>query len=774
MPDLTQLLAPETIDGQPYAEDFSNLSKDRVAELRSVCNTMDQRDEWARMIEIIRCTLRRYFYIGIQHPYWNADAGQFQIGPSGASLGGSDDMNQEELFEEEFNIYTANAEIFMAVFSENAAPTRVEPDKPKNGDSVKAAKEAEKYVEVYEKYNPPKCAQLNVGRLVWTDGRIIAVTDYETNEEFCGVDEQGQPQGAEFTKYYGVLETKVPIVGEFRNWPYCKVSRELDITVAKDDNPELAENIEASAKGQIPNNEIARMSRIAVDEGIAQVSSDTLAYLVTEDTWWLRRSAFRTLPKDKQAFWIGDPKAGTPGLFTKGFRAKFIGQTFCGGKDISMDEQIRCMHAKSGTGNARPSRSDSMVPIQMEFNDAMGMYSEMIHKCIPRTLLNVGVESLQAITEQFSRYGEFGAFQPQGGGTLAENIFQESQIDVPASFPAWVQNLQGPLSQLISANQPAMFGANMEDQKTAAAYAQAKDMSLGLMAIVWVPYIEFASGIRWQAARLAAKRDQETISAVLPQEDNKLKTVDIDVGVLKRGGFLCTPITDQSFPESHVDKENKWNMIWQAAEKNPMGLAAQLLLEPDNLVSLKDATGLDISIPGAAARDKQLAEWDQMQAEDGPIPDIQATEQRDQQNSQMAEQAVATVMPGAPAPPLPPQPPIMGSSVPIRLADNHIEESRTCVRILNDSKTLELVPVRPEVVQDLELHLVAHLTKAQNSGIMLPPDLMGIIPPLPPPMPLPGAPAAEGAPGKSSESKPPAGAMPPPGQGVAPNAQPTA
>ena len=334
----------DTIDGNPYADDFSNLHPDRIAELKSICTTFDDRDQWARMIEIIRCTLRRYFYIGIQHPYWNADASQFQVGPAGATLGG-EDGNQEEFFEEEFNIFTANAKIFMAVFSQNAAPSRMEPDKPKDGGSVKAAKEAEKYLEVYQKYNPPKPTQMEVARLMWTDGRVLAVTGYEENEEFCGVDKDGNPQGAEFTKYYGVLETKVPIVGKFKSWPYCKVSREIDKTIAQEENPGVADKIEDSARGQVPNNEIARMSRIAVDEGIAQVSADTLAYLVTEDTWWLRRAAFRTLSKEKQDFWIGNRKRGIKGLAEKGFRCKFIGPIFCGAKQISMDAQVRCMHA---------------------------------------------------------------------------------------------------------------------------------------------------------------------------------------------------------------------------------------------------------------------------------------------------------------------------------------------------------------------------------------------------------------------------------------------
>src|SRR5437660_1610010 len=130
-----------TKDGHPYKPDFSNLSDEKVEELRSLVSAFGKRDQWARMVEIIRCTLRRYFWLGIQHGFWNADAGQMQIGPQGGPIGGGD-LNEEDLFEGDFNIYTPNGKIFIAVFSQNAASTRMEPDKPGHPDSEAATKEA--------------------------------------------------------------------------------------------------------------------------------------------------------------------------------------------------------------------------------------------------------------------------------------------------------------------------------------------------------------------------------------------------------------------------------------------------------------------------------------------------------------------------------------------------------------------------------------------------------------------------------------------------------
>lgn len=771
----------ETTDGKPYADDWSNLHETRVAELRSICNAMDERDEWARMIEIIRCTLRRYFLIGQQHPYWNADAGQFQLGPSGVTLG-DEDENQEEFFEEEFNIYRSYHDIFNSVFSQTAAPARMEPDKPLDGDSVKAAREAEKYLDVYQKYNPAKVAQMEVARLMWTDGRIIAETDYKTSEEKCGIDENGDPLGSEMTAYHGVLESKCPIIDKFEDWVYCKLSKEKDILKAKDENPRIAKKIEGNAKGQSANNEVARMSRISVDEGIAQVSADTLAYLVTEDRYYLRPAAFRHLDDDRIAFWIGgkienddDTTEEVEGLFPKGCRVKWIGEVFAGIADVTMDAKLAVMHSNPGTGNARGSKSDGLIPVQMEFNDAMGMYSELIHKCIPATWVNTDAATLSGFLQQQAAYGQYHPFDSVSG-PMQENIFQEQQIDVPATFPAWLQNLQATLSQQLANIQPAMFGGNMEDQKTAKAYQQAKDMSLGVMAIVWVPYLDFAAKIRWQAARLSAKREQTSIAVVVKDGNNKTRTVSLDTSVLGRGGYICRPVNDQNFPESHTDKANKWMGLYQAAEGNPNGISAQILAEPDNRVALKDAFGLELVMPGEQARDRQLAEWELMKPQkggDGPIPDIDGAQKKQQAMQQQAQQLVAHVAPGQQAPPVPPPPVEPKSSVPIRIGDDDIEHARTCRRIVEGPEVWDMLESQPEVVEDLILHMTAHLMRAQQSGIVIPPDLAGIVPPPMPPG-LPGAPGAAlpGAPGAGTP--PPPGAPPLPGVAAPPKAPPKA
>jgi hypothetical protein len=741
---------PAPADQQDFGENFEKLPDDRIEELRQICQKLNLRNQWARMVEVIRCTLRRYFWLGIQHGFWNADTQQLQIGPNGGAI---EDLNEEDLFAGDFNIYTQNGKIFIAVFSQNAASSRMEPDDANSGDSIAAAEEAEKYVKIYLKYNPPQMAQQEVAQLLWTDGRVLAVTETDEDEDLgTEDDEEGNPvpRMTELTRYFGVLESQVPFLEPFSKWPGCKVSRDMDILTAKDENPKFANDLKTSAKGLTPNDEIARMSRIATGENIAQVSSDTLAYLVTEDRWWLRRSAFQDLADDRRAFWIGgESKAEdgtvtkTKGIFPQGCRTKFIGSVYCGAKAVNMNRQVRVMHAMPGKGNARPSLSDAMIPIQMEFNDAVGMYSEMIHKCIPRIWVNAGPDEIAAILEQISRYGEYSPFTKPDGLPLEQNFFPEPTIEVPASFPAWVENLQGPLSQFVTGNQPALFGEAAPDQKTAAGYAQMRDMSLGLMALVWVPYMEFASSIRGQAALCAKNREGDSITAVVSDQKNKAQTVSVDLGKMRDGGFICRPKTDQNFPQSWTQESNTWKQLLAAAPTNPV-LAMDLQL-PNNKRKIVEALAIDIEIQGADSSALQLSEWSEMRGNGGPVPDDEATAQRDQQRQQMAQQAAAELGAGAQLPPLPKLPPILVSSVPIDSdTDDHVTHALEMFYILNSPEGQQVKKEQPEVWQDGKIHMLAHVAVAKAKGLVIPPPLGGA-----PAMPMipPGAHPGPGAPG---------------------------
>lgn len=768
--DVTEQLdqdGTEEAEAPDYGPKFLKLPPDKIDQLQSLVNKLNLRDQWGRQIEIIRCALKRYFWLGLQHTWWNNDTASMQVGPQGGAVVAENFNDEDGTAMQDFNIYKPNGKIFISVFAQNPAEVRMEPDQPGEPKSIRAAAEAEKYIRVYDKYNPPKDAQILVGRLLWNDGRVISITE---------ASDDGQ---SETTEYAGVLETKVPIYEtDFKLWPYAKCSKDHDILSMKSKHSEVADKLVTGAKSASPNDEIARINRISTAESITQLSHDTLQYLVTEDRWWLRPSAFNDMEPEDRAFWIGgevgegEQAQQVEGVFPSGCKLTFCGSVFCGAEAVSMDDRLAVMHAEPGEGQARNSLGDPHVPVQMEFNDGMNLTAELLKFCVPSMWADIDEVEFAAIKEQLAQYGQVRPKKRKPGEPMSNDFYPEPGIEAPAILGIWLENLQGTLTQVVTGNQPAMWGGNMEDQKTAASYKQAKDMSLGLLTIVWVPFSTFCAKIHEQAAKIAATRPKP-FAALVYDRKKKQETLQIDPSTLN-GGFTCSAIVDQGFPESWTTKSQTWKELKAASLQDP-SLAADMNL-PDNKVGFRDATGLpDFVIQGADSRDKQLEEWAEMQAGEGPEPDEQATQQRDQQ----AQQAVTTLTGGGPGPQLPQLPPVMKSSIPVDSeADDHVAEGMEMFKILNSPEGQKLKktrflkapnPMDPNdkgvtgemIWQDGKLHMMAHVAAGQAKGLMFPPPLGG-----PPPMPMamphkaggsPGAPPPGPTPNPASLSAPPGG-----------------
>jgi hypothetical protein len=755
---------------EKYGPKFLDLPSERVEQLRALCNKFNLRDQWGRQIEILRCTLKRYFWIGLQHVWWNNDSCCFQVGQQGGAVNTAENLNDEQgTSAQDFNIYKPNGKIFTAVFAQNPPSVHMEPDKPKDSSSIRAAREAEKYLKVYDKYNSAQDAQITIGRLLWNDGRVIAIT------EGCGDTEK--------TRYAGVLESKVPIYETCEElWPYCKVSKDHDVVSMKQKHKQVADKITAGGKSATPNDEIARMARISTAESITQLSQDSLAYLTTEDEWWLRPSAFWECEDEARLFFVGGKGTGEDGkgteqegIFPHGCKLTFIGETFCGAESCALEDHVAVMHAEPGEGQARNSLGDPHVPVQMEFNDAMNLTAELLKYCVPSLWADMDETEAQAIMSQLAQYGQIRFKKKAEGEPLENSFFPEPGVEAPMVLTEWIQNLQGPLTQLVTLNQPAMFGANMEDQKTAKAYGQALQQSLGVLTIVWVPFQNFSAKIHEQAAKIAAKRD-EKFAALVENSNRREEAIEIDPLIL-RGGFVCSPIPAQGFPESWQAKSTTIKGLMAAAPQNPP-LAAALQL-PTNQELQFEAIGLDeFDIPGRDPRQKQIQEWAEMQEGEGPETDQDATDQREQQRQQQLTTAAAALgKQPQEMPPLPEQPPIQNSSIPVDDSEDHVNEAMECSRILNSPEGQKIKRTKDMgdgrqgslIWLDLKLHMMEHVKAGKAKGFLFPPPIEG-----PPPMPIPGAPPP-GAGAQPGGASPPAGvaALPPlaqPAPGGLPNA----
>jgi hypothetical protein len=596
------LNAPEA-QKPSYGEHFEDLPQPLKDALYNLTRTYSKQELWPRRWEVRSAQLQRLYSKNIQNlSGWDNDKGTYKVNASGnGGIIGSNSANQPTS-RKVFNIYLGYKKSFIAVFSQNPPNARFEPQNPKEARDIKAAQAANSMRRVVEKFNNPKNLQMDVADLLWTDGRVVFVTDYVIDGEQFGYDESGKPMGREVIEVFGVLESKVLIASRnMREWPYCQISRELDVNIAKDKYNWVADKITPGSKSSM-DDDLSRNARISTMDATTSLSQDgsSLATICTEDRWWFRKAAFRncndTVRKQLEE------------VFPEGVRVTFVGSTFCEAKPESMDLHLEVLHANTGKGQNRKSLGEVQVPLQDSFNESMNLVEETIRYGVPATFFDEAVIDTDALQEQISQPGNYYPVERKGDGTkVADAFYRETPTEASATTAEYLQNLQGPLSQFLTGQQPALFGAQMEDQKTARGYAMARNQAMGLMAIVWIPFKESHSKVMLQAVMASRNRSSDVV--VQLSADNGLdstETVEVAIDDLN-GNVLCYPETDENFPESWADKSGKIMQIVEMAAQNPV--VAQFLMLPDNLAMVKDALGLeDFVIPQADSQEKQLSE----------------------------------------------------------------------------------------------------------------------------------------------------------------------
>lgn len=611
--------------------------------LLSLVRKHTTRDSTARRVQVLDARTQRFFYRGLQYLAWDAKD-QALVSINGLSSVSREDEGSAS-YRQTFNIYQAYAKSFMAVFSQNAPNSRAEADDPKSSLDIAAAAEANKARRVIEKQNPPKALQIDAARLLWTDGLIVTYTRSVT-------DKDGKP--GEKIDLFGVLETRFPMTCAcIEECGYGQISTEHDVAFLKSKFPDAAAKIVASDAGD----EFDRISRISVAQGMNQQqanSGSSMSYLATFSRTWLRPWTFEELPD-------GDDKDALKAAFPDGCYVGFAGETYCESRNESMDDHLALCHALPGDGMHRPSVGKSMMSAQEAFNDMMNLAQETFEYGVPSTWVDQDAIDIDAITEQESKPKMYLPFERQNDASAESHFFQEEAAEPSPAMMSFMQDVQGPICQFLTGQQPSLFGGDMEDQKTATGYSIAKNQAMGIMGLNWMPYVQFWCTVIRQAVTAAANVRTGVISALVPSgKKGKTETVSVDFDALREGKARWTPETDENFPDSYAEKANKFNAFVQQVGATPAGQA--ILQQPDNQAFAKNLLGLEeLVIPGAESRDKQLTEISELLAAT-PIPDIQGFSQAMQQWEAAAQQAQAAAQQ---APPPPSQQQFQTSSIPV-------------------------------------------------------------------------------------------------------------
>lgn len=745
------------------ALDFTEEEKNA---LRELCRVVQQRDMPARREQVIRVWEKRLFDRGHQHllpRYTGGTMTGFALPTQGTGYGPGE-ADSRSIFET--NIYNSYSQIIISALTREVPSPRFEPRDPNNDADITAAETAEKLKKYIERNNKMKSLMAEMSRFLWTDGLSVFFSRYvkdgqrfgyeepheeeledetvpEDEEAIAAQEEQSgvaeaiegeeepgsnlssgdesdgspnagrEPRGREVIEVGGALEWKFPIKEDWlANCSYAQNSHEIDLQIARARYPQVAEKVKAWQGGP-GGDDIDRLARINTRLGVMDnyLTTDSAAYDVTEQTTWFRTCALLEV-KVKEVRESLIQKAGEDGL-----RVVFCGETFCEGRQLSMDDQLTLVHALPGDGMNRPGLGDWLVPIQKVLNNWMELADDYFIRGVPNKWMDNEMFDVEKIRDQVNMVGAIHPFDREEGVTMEQVVWEETPISFPPQLSEFIGMFQEGLPQLLCGAFPALSGGgDSSPTDTYGGMLVQRDQAIGRIGIPWRHIKEGIACVFRQAIACLAHNHDKPIDVEENRESLRIEMEDL------KGEFLAFPETDENFPESPTQKTNRVAVLMADAATNPY--VAQLMDTPDNLEIIKNASGLeDLIMPALEARDKQLGE-NVLLLKSGPTPNPQIMQAKlmlaelAQQGPAAAPQMQA-LMQQVQA--LPPQ----VSSVEIdEECDDHATEAATALRVLNSPRGRSLKHGDEDeqaAFQNLRLHYLEHKAALAKQQANMPP-----------------------------------------------------
>lgn len=629
--DMAEGDKPDMLEEEDEAPASLDADEDLQREILGKLRSHNQKGKVNRMAEVQNARDQRLYYKGIQQFYWSEDKEDVVFG-----------SDSDSPYDRTFNIFQGYGKIFQATFMGARPKVRAEADDPFDSTSVRNTAKAQTYERVYRKFNDMPTQQLETARLMWTDGRIVTRTE--------------QRDGREITTFWGVLESRVPSISKsdieipLKNCPLIELEDEYPMVQMKRDYGDKKSG-DSTVRKRINSGNgdgYERNARLAVKR---QAGSDTSIDVVTgEDasgsatkTWsYMRPEFFEEFQEST--------RSQLEGMFPNGLCVIRNGDIYLESYEVDIDSVLDVIHALPGDGMSRGSIGQPGMALQDSANTAQNLIEETFDHGIPTTYYDT-TTNIDGLNHQRESPGASRKMTRKAGEPASNFFFETTAVNPSQQLMEYVENVKGPQAQFATGQQPALFGAEMEDQKTASGYAQARTQALGQMAIVWKPYTAWFTREMTRAVRMASKGTEE-IKAMLPPQRKGGKPEATKLSPSELLGLSFTNESDENFPETWTEKSNKFMSLLQMG-----GDIADMVLdeEPDNLYIAKQMFGLEeIVIPGEDLRNNVLADIALMENE--PLtPDP----------TQMPQQAL-------PAPGQPPVQPVYVS--PIKIDTDWLED----------------------------------------------------------------------------------------------------
>ncbi len=490
-------------------------------------------------------------------------------------------------------------------------------------------------------------------------------------------DRRRVPNGQEVITIVGGLELNTPVwANEMHEYPYLQWQMEVHRAKLRASYAHAADKIQMG--GPIEADDVyARASRVAVAQGLPSTHpGDALHNLITFTRTWIRPWAFYAI-EDRA---VRDELLQ---LFPGGCYAAFAGETYCESRNECLDDHWRVMHALPGDGQNRPSMGDSLVQVQERYNILSNIQAETYEFGIPPIYADPQVLDFDALANQVAEPGAHYPARARPGQPLSAGFFQPAAAQVPPEMLRHQQDLAGPVAQFLTGLFPAVFGGEMDSQKTATGYSIARDQALGRLGLVWRRLKSFYADLMLLSVDCFRKNRPEDAEIPFLGEGGEFESKWIRLADLK-GNIQAHPEADESFPRL---KSQQRAVLQQLMGTNDP-VIQRIFAEPANLGFIKSVIGLsEIVVPGEDARTKQLREIQQLLAS-APIV---------MQGSDGAQ----AVLP----------------SVPVdELFDDHATELEECKRWANSDAGQVARVQNPAGFANVRAHAAAHLVVLRRQG----------------------------------------------------------
>ena len=495
--------------------------EDMQREILGKLKSRNQQGKRDRMAEVQNARDARLSVKGIQQFYWDENLQDVVF-----------ESDEDSPYDSTFNITQGYQKIFCALFMGARAKVRPEADDPFDGRSVRNTGRAKLFERAYRKWNDPAIQQMKVSRFLWTDSRVVTRTVSK--------------DGKQTTQFWGTLESRLPIAAPedddipLKNCALIELENEFPLVQMKRDYPDVRKKLNSGNGDSYERNARLAVKRNAGSDTSVDVSTGEDSYGMGTKTWSYMRPEFFEEFQESTRVQLEEN-------YPSGLLVVHSGDVYLESEECDPDSCLDVIFPLPADGMSRSSIGQALMQLQDSCNTGQNLIEETFDHGIPTTYWDEKT-NIDGLNKNRDMPGQSRKMVRTQGSSAGDHFYQTQAVNPPQQLMAYVENLRGPMAQFVTGLPPAAFGAEMEDQKTASGYAQARTQALGGLGLVWKPYTAWRSREMTRAVKSASEQSDD-IKATLPAERRGGREESVKIAPADLKGLSFTNASDENFPE---------------------------------------------------------------------------------------------------------------------------------------------------------------------------------------------------------------------------------